>query len=112
MKIRTGFVSNSSSSSFCIFGTFFTQKDLLEYFDIPADTENIIDDFEKLGLPYCTGPEYDDGGVYVGRSVMDCKDDQTMGDFKKQIMDEINAKLKKPLTTKSYSFISEAWYDG
>lgn len=44
MKVRAGFVSNSSSSSFVIFGKIFGREDLQEYFKFTDDEMDGIDD--------------------------------------------------------------------
>jgi hypothetical protein len=63
MKIRVGFVSNSSSSSFCIY------KKLM--------TNDQIDEFKRLIKDaYCSDDEtniYESGSYFVGRlSMHDC----------------------------------------
>lgn len=56
MKIREGFVSNSSSSSFCLFGTLIEDNDVFE---------ELEDAIGKVGLDYAHGiEEYE--GVVVG----------------------------------------------
>lgn len=101
MKIRTGYVSNSSSSSFCIVG-FVVEKD--KHFDV-----NVLSEAEKKELKrFCD--EYDDYDVaeclcknsslsvecgidtycnqyLVGRPISSMHDDETLGKFKKQIFD-------------------------
>jgi hypothetical protein len=47
MKIRSGFVSNSSSSSFVIFGKCFTRDELVERFRF---TEEDMEDIDENGL--------------------------------------------------------------
>jgi hypothetical protein len=100
MKIRTGFVSNSSASSFCIFGCCISSDDLedpkklggLEHDeDIDEDTEDdelaelLSEKLEATEVPEGVDIErlqYGDGEVYVGMSPWQCRDDETMGEFK------------------------------
>lgn len=119
MKIRHGFVSNSSTSSFCIYGTCISDSELEEilrpeYKAMIALAENEPDEDE---------PEYDwgtilddlfseeegdwtyydiggDGEIYIGRSVTDIKDDETGRQFK----DKVEAVIKKYFDTKGVTF--------
>ncbi|MFC1454145.1 hypothetical protein ACFLQL_03095 [Verrucomicrobiota bacterium] len=81
MKRRFGFVSNSSSSSFCVFGV-----------TIPAwheeeDYDEMDDRLEKLlkftGLSYSIGEEH---YLHVGGAPQDMNDDETVKEFKKRII--------------------------
>ena len=75
MKVRQGFVSNSSSSSFLIFGS---------YIPIPNDVEYAEDyyaKFEEAGL----SAYEDEGSVYVGLSWDKVGDDETGKQFKERV---------------------------
>ena len=95
MKTRTGYVSNSSSSSFCIVGVVADSYNLAEQFDGY--------DEEKYGGAYdfleekCNGDLYFEHGLgdyseeqwIVGMSIENMQDDQTLGDFKKAVFDRL-----------------------
>ena len=77
MKIRNGFVSNSSSSSFCIYGKLYEKLD-----------EKIIDKLDDdATLEYYYGIEnYGEDNVIVGMEP-DCqKENETKREFRKRIM--------------------------
>lgn len=48
MKVRTGFVSNSSSSSFCIIGYETSIKELIEKFNIEDENGREDYDYDKI----------------------------------------------------------------
>ena len=92
MKIRNGFVSNSSSSSFCIYGT---------SVDIDGNIEEMI---ENTGLEIHN--YYDT--IYVGRSWSSIKDDETGAQFK----ESVNKALKNLGIDAKCGTCEEAWFDG
>lgn len=76
MKIRQGFVSNSSSSSFCIMGDTIKQPDHIDDFHY---------EMEQSGLE-C----YDMYGEYaVGLGLNKMRDDETKGAFKIRVAELI-----------------------
>jgi len=124
MKVRTGFVSNSSSSSFCILGyafdtsEFFDRlslsdekkakilkeanedhrlldkkdeegdfKDFEEAFEVLDKNYELYELVEALGLDAEIDSECDI--IYVGSSFEDLGDDETGGEFKKRIAEEV-----------------------
>jgi len=101
MKFREGFVSNSSSSSFCILGVCVDKRDFklpsgrtieeMQEEDSNFDEYEIFDDLKFDDLEAFTGYEGDDDSVYIGITPDDFKDDETIG----QIKDKILATLKK-----------------
>jgi len=92
MKIRNGFVSNSSSSSFLIYGKhieteelkFIAKKleiDFDELMDCPYEyIEKFIKGTEVGYFDCCDGEEF-----YLGKSWSKIKDDQTGKEFKESI---------------------------
>lgn len=105
MKIRNGFVSNSSSSSFCIYGAYFEMGDLIErvkkmnllteeQLEEMEESEEWydIDNFlsEKTELEIYS--DYENECFWIGKSWTSVGDDETGRQFKDGIETEI-AKL-------------------
>jgi len=105
MKIRSGFVSNSSSSSFCIYGTYIDFGEIIEKLKktnlLTEDEENQLNDEDygydeietilskktKLDINI----DWEDESVYVGDSWSSVGDDETGRQFK----DRIELELKR-----------------
>jgi hypothetical protein len=72
MKVRNGFVSNSSSSSFVVYGTCLSEEEIRKCFgwddDIEEDEEKefyeLLD--EKIGEEYTWTSDEDSNEIYVG----------------------------------------------
>ena len=93
-----GFVSNSSSSSFCIYGTTVD----------PTGDEEEYETMESkaydVGLEMYYPEGYDT--YYIGKSTSSCPDDKTMGQFKKEVAELI----KKHFGKTDCSILSESYY--
>jgi hypothetical protein len=133
MKIRTGFVSNSSSSSFLMYGVCFESSELQDFLSkIKKDSDNLPEyarklledpEFEKgegsyeiaetlagmLGKDYSfnAGPEGEN--FYFGRSWDSVKDDETGKQFKDSIEKDLKKFFGKDIKVSTHE---EAWFDG
>jgi len=127
MKIRSGFVSNSSSSSFCIFGvsldtsefkkTKAYQQTLKELADKEGKTPEELEESwgvyeisEGIKLPddfsMHQPPEFET--VYIGRSWTGIKDDETGAQFK----ENVRTVVKEMLGNQTFAIHEVSWYNG
>ena len=98
MKVRIGYVSNSSSSSFCLWGV--CLQDVLNKDEI-YDFENELYKKIKIRNMYssevskvttCNGiSNYSEEDVFIGYSPVHQKDDETLLQFKQRVCSELNS---------------------
>jgi len=94
MKLRQGFVSNSSTTSFCIYGAYFSDDSKLK--------DKNFNNFDCYYEPY-------ESGVYLGISWPSIKDDETGAQFKQRVKDEFE---KSGFEDVELSTHEAGWYDG
>ena len=96
MKIRNGFVSNSSSSSFCIFGMYMDTDELIEKMkSVGSLTEEELKSLEEEGPWYIEELLYgkienvsvyqSEGDCWIGRDFTTIGDDETGKQFKDSV---------------------------
>jgi hypothetical protein len=111
MKVRNGFVSNSSSSSFCLYGTSLETDELKQaYANVFGKSENDEDDedeydslyemcaelADKVGLSYEVDGEC--GYYYFGQYYNSAPDDKTFGQFRNEIKEIIKTNFGENCT--------------
>jgi len=121
MKIRSGFVSNSSTTSFCVFGvgleskevknlrTFFEETDKITAFDGMDICElyDVLDEkFKKIGLSL---ESHEDYYFWLGATPEQMGQDETRREFEKRITEKLSGILGKDLEC---DWITYGWYDG
>jgi hypothetical protein len=139
LRFKGDFVTNSSTTSFVVWGVSFDDKSeifknekILELaFDrynrkyneegltfsefkekIKEDSSvyevmDLIDDNKLHPLSFSTGPEgYE---FWIGGSPQGMRDDQTLGEYKKEIIEKLN---ELGFEVERLDFICEAWRDG
>ena len=100
MKIRNGFVSNSSSSSFCILGV-----DVGRKFDFDK-----LDELEEIGLDSHEG--YGDYDIVLGVSVGRLNETKTILQLKEEIANKITEATGLQILPKDVDFCTDGGYDG
>ena len=118
MKIRTGFVSNSSSSSFVGWGVSINTDDLIKAYcelhekcedDYDCDYEMLWNLAEENGFRFVL-IDYNDCGFF-GMEYTSMRDDETKGEFKKRVESKIDKLFGKNYADKCGS-IEKVWRDG
>jgi hypothetical protein len=100
MKIRNGFVSNSSSSSFLMYGIF---DDDLDY----SEREDLASQATDLGLHAWNL----DHGIYIGLSWDEVANDETGAEFKDRVQRLLVMLLERDPKDLQIRTHQEEWYD-
>jgi hypothetical protein len=131
MKIKTDFVTNSSSVSFVGWGIELKESDFFKY---PKLIENCyktyssnkpynksIEEYKNLKrfILYDLNLEILDyeidwdnyNSVYIGGRASNLKDDETVMEYKTKILEEFN-RIGFDIDIKDINFIEVSWYDG
>jgi hypothetical protein len=109
-----GFVSNSSSSSFCIYGietSINTLKELLKIKDeqtVLKDLMAILFETNNNKIYVYTIPPYGDEFVYIGREYSTIGDDETGKEFKESVEKTIKKILNEDIKC---SIQERSWTD-
>ena len=114
MKIRSGFVSNSSTTSFTIWGMRAEWDDLKD--EIKENFENDSQKWYNYTDRYTEHEELEihwdnrsfESIVYMGRSLSRMADDEIYGEFKKKTEKELEKMFKKV----KCHIVDVAYYDG
>ncbi len=126
MKIKSDFITNSSTTSFVAWGVTMNKSDFRELIEKvkPKGTEDFTEeDFEELDMyeflecviseVSLDGTDFDsyDGSVAIGKKLGRIREDETLLDFKKSICNELS-KIGIKKETKDLVYVEEAWRDG
>jgi len=104
MKIRTGFVSNSSSSSFCILGIAIDRE---KFETLTENGEEILGD---LDYEYGMDNYYEQ--VVIGISPNKLDEDSTIRQSKIEVSNKLSVLLGEPILADSIYFHADGGYDG
>jgi len=123
MKVRNGFVSNSSSSSFMIFGHMITDeeaKQLEANYSIDEDDEDdyfsLFDCMDKMlqesNIIYEQGLEnYGDSTVFIGIDPDKLQEDKTLKQSKKELAIELKKVTGLDIKAEEIGFYCDGGYD-
>jgi hypothetical protein len=109
VKVRTGFVSNSSSSSFLIWGVYLSESKIRELLPLPeGSVYRALDERLKGTDLESHSPGYD-SNHYIGLSWDKVKDDETGAHFKARVQEALTRVFGAPVECGTHE---EAWHDG
>ena len=103
MKTRTGFVSNSSTTSFCLCGIYMDNKELRELFSVESEYEIEGDGVDLYSQEYSYGS-------YVGVDIDRMEDNETKAEFKERVRKLLSDKAGQDVGP--VGFMTDGWYNG
>jgi len=119
MKFRQGFVSNSSTTSFCICGICSSESDLEDWLKVKNSDEededyefyDIIEECcEKEDLSLHMEPY--NNFYYIGIDMKVMKDNETLGDIKNRVKEKLKNLFGDNISKKNIGVIVDGWRDG
>jgi hypothetical protein len=113
MKVRLSFVTNSSSTSFVVFGTYVSNLGNKFVTEDRYGDETVTKELEEIiKSPLSVGGQYEQKvGIEVDTLFAKYKDIK-ISDVQKLVADEINKQFSTNLTEKDIFLFQEGWYDG
>ena len=116
MKIRSGFVSNSSSSSFAILGIMVGQDRIRKITSHWIEKEGYISEDLDESIHKC-GPSilgyiyYSEGGkAWIGAGFEDMDQNETKAAFKQKVASALSALTKEPIEVNDLQwFVDSFW---
>ena len=121
MKIRSSFVSNSSTSSFVLVGVVVEEWKIRELFDgiSDEDTDDLMDAILGKALDNNTGLDverglsnYSEDEIAIGLPIGKMKDEQTLGEFKSLALEQLRKIGWKGDSLDEIKIRRDAGYDG
>lgn len=115
MKTRIGFVSNSSTTSFCIMGTYISKD------EIPKELDYTQSNF-WMRLLECEPNDYrfriyrnpnNRSLYYIGFQKHEMREDETLEQFRQRVKEALDVELDgAEVKNKAIRWIEDSWYDG
>jgi hypothetical protein len=128
MKTRQSFVSNSSSSSFVVWGSALDVEEFEAYlndtkpgWDVykyeregeERECEQGLEEYLDQGIGHSLStyvPEWDGSTIYIGKSPFSMKPGQTLKGYKEEIAEELTELRGITFTIKDIQAITEVYY--